>query len=117
MLPNLVSNGSDTPDASKSLQRPSAATPILRKIITQMESEYGWVLLGALGTHLTNLSSDYDPRTYGFRKLSDLVRKTDAFELAHGGGKALRIRMKPPGKQEYRQLKLNFFLNPLKLIG
>ena len=46
-----------------------------------METEDGWVPLGAVGTQLANLASDFDPRTYGFRKLSDLVRKTGAFEL------------------------------------
>ena len=95
LLPALASDNSDTPDASKSLQPPSAATPVLRKVIMQMESEDGWVPLGALGTQLANLSSDFDPRTYGFRKLSDLVRKTGAFELDQGDGKTLRIRIRP----------------------
>ena len=39
--------------------------------------------------------SDFDPRTYGFRKLSDLVRRTGAFELDQAVGKALRVRIKP----------------------
>jgi hypothetical protein len=30
---------------------------------------------------LTNLVSDFDPRAYGFRKLSDLVRKPGMFEF------------------------------------
>jgi len=73
---------------------------VLRKVITQMESEDGWVPLGALGTQLANLSSDFDPRTYGFRKLSDLVRKTGAFELDQGEGRNLRVRMKPAGRKK-----------------
>lgn len=60
-----------------------------------MESEDGWVPLGAVGTQLANLASDFDPRTYGFRKLSDLVRKTNAFEIEHPEGGTLRIRTKP----------------------
>lgn len=95
LLPAPPSNSSDQSNPSKSLQPPSAATPILRKTITQMDSEDGWVPLGALGTQLANLSSDFDPRTFGFRKLSDLVRKTGAFELDQAEGKALRVRIKP----------------------
>jgi len=49
------------------------------EVITQMESEDGWVLLGGVGKQLANLASDFDPRTFGFRKLSDLVRKTNSF--------------------------------------
>jgi hypothetical protein len=36
--------------------------------------------------------------TFGFRKLSDLVRKTNAFEIEHPKGGSMRIRTKsPPG--------------------
>lgn len=100
LLPTPPSNNSDASDAAKSLQPPSAAVPVMRKVIVQMDSEDGWVALGALGTQLANLSSDFDPRTYGFRKLSDLVRKTGVFELEQGEGKALRVRIKPSGRKK-----------------
>jgi uncharacterized LabA/DUF88 family protein len=86
--------------SAKSLQPPTAAAPIIKKVLAQMESEDGWVTLGAVGTQLANLVSDFDPRTYGFRKLSDLVRKTGAFELEHLEGKPLRIRMKSSGSRK-----------------
>ncbi|MGO4841474.1 OST-HTH/LOTUS domain-containing protein, partial [Rhizobiaceae sp. 2RAB30] len=81
--------------STKPLQQLSAAVPIISKVITQMESEDGWVPLGAVGTQLANLASDFDPRTFGFRKLSDLVRKTNAFEIDRPEGGTLRIRIKP----------------------
>ncbi|TCA83712.1 NYN domain-containing protein [Rhizobium leguminosarum bv. viciae] len=95
LLPNTAPP-SDGDGSAKSLQPPSAATPIINKVLGQMESEDGWVTLGAVGTQLANLASDFDPRTYGFRKLSDLVRKTGAFEFEQLEGKPLRIRMKSP---------------------
>lgn len=52
--------------------------------------------LGAVGNQLANLASDFDPRTFGFRKLSDLVRKTDAFDIEHPEGGSMRIRIKSP---------------------
>jgi len=36
--------------------------------------ESGWIHLGAFGNYLTKLRSDFDPRVYGFKKLSDLIR-------------------------------------------
>lgn len=95
LLPAATSNESDASTTQKSLQPPSAATPIIKKVIGQMESEDGWVPLGAVGNQLANLASDFDPRTYGFRKLSDLVRKTGAFDVDQLEGKSLRIRVKP----------------------
>ena len=95
LLPSAPANEVEATQSAKPLQQPSAAVPIIRKVIAQMESEDGWVPLGAVGKHLANLASDFDPRTYGFRKLSDLVRKTNAFEIDHPQGGALRIRIKP----------------------
>lgn len=81
--------------AATSLRQPSAATPMIKTAIAQMENEDGWVNLGPVGTRLANMASDFDPRTYGFRKLSDLVRKTNAFDIQAGEGNAVRIRIKP----------------------
>jgi uncharacterized LabA/DUF88 family protein len=75
------------------LQPPTTAVPILRKVISQMDSEDGWVSLSTLGRRLPNLAPDFDPRTYGYKKLSDLVRKIGAFEVKEGEG-GLRVRLK-----------------------
>lgn len=90
----------DQPDApkTKALQPPANAATIIKRVIAQMESEDGWVRLGAVGTQLANLAPDFDPRTFGSRKLSDLVRETGAFEIDHPEGGALRIRVKPAAK-------------------
>jgi uncharacterized LabA/DUF88 family protein len=87
-----------TPDerlAASALQPPNAAIPILSKVIAQMETEDGWVALGGVGQRLASIASDFDPRTYGYRKLSDLVRNCGAFEMETREGRGLRIRVKP----------------------
>src|SRR3954469_23660374 len=90
-----AANSQDAGSNSKPLLPPGAATPIIMKVITQMESEDGWVPLGEVGKQLANLASDFDPRTFGFRKLSDLVRKTNSFEIDEQNGRSMRIRVKP----------------------
>ena len=52
-----------------------------------MESDDGWVRSGRSERQLANLASDFDPRTFGFRKLSDLVRKTNAFDIEQPKGR------------------------------
>ncbi len=94
LLPISPANAPDAASATKSLQPPSAATPIIAKAIAQTESEDGWMQLGAVGNQLANLAPDFDSRTFGFRKLSDLVRKTNAFEIDHPEGGTMRIRIK-----------------------
>jgi uncharacterized LabA/DUF88 family protein len=92
LLPHEAANSDK--QAGKPLQPPSAATAILKRVIAQMESEDGWVSLGLVGTRLSTIASDFDPRTFGFSKLSDLVRKTNSFEIDHPKGGTLRIRIK-----------------------
>lgn len=76
------------------LRPPSAAVPILKKVLSQIESEDGWISLGLLGHRVASIASDFDSRTYGYRKLSDLVRKTGAFDVDQPEGGALRVRLK-----------------------
>src|SRR6185312_10741447 len=89
-----ATNSLDAASRAQPLQPPEAAVPIVQKIISQMESEDGWVTLGEVGRRLANLASDFDQRTYGFRNLSDLVRKTNAFDIDQPKGGAMRIRIK-----------------------
>jgi uncharacterized LabA/DUF88 family protein len=86
--------GPSAQTAVKPLKALSAATPILRRVISQIESEDGWIGLGVFGQRLASLSSDFDPRTYGYKKLSDLIRKTQAFDIEQPEGGPLRIRLK-----------------------
>ena len=95
LLPESEASARDQGTSAKSLQPVNAAVPILTKVIAQMESEDGWVGLGAVGQRLANIASDFDPRTFGFRKLSDLVRQTGAFDIDQPDGRVVRIRAKP----------------------
>ncbi|WP_370526187.1 OST-HTH/LOTUS domain-containing protein [Pantoea sp. Ap-967] len=59
--------------------------------------------LGLLGANITKLRPEFDPRTHGFKKLSDLIKgHSHAFELqarsASGGAAALYVRHKQPVK-------------------
>jgi uncharacterized LabA/DUF88 family protein len=92
LLAGPVSDAGPAPDKVKALRQPKDAVPVFLRAIEQLESEDGWVPLGVLGNRLTNLVSDFDPRTYGFRKLSDLVRGTGAFEVESPKGGPMRIR-------------------------
>jgi len=85
----------DARAAAKPLQSLAHAKQILNKVISEMESEDGWVTLSQVGKQLANLASDFDPRTYGYKKLSDLVRKIDTLELSKTGAGHLQIRPRP----------------------
>lgn len=102
LLPEAAANVEDAGAKAAPLQSPAEAAPILLRVLEQMDTEDGWIPLGAVGNQLANLAPDFDPRTYGFRKLSDLVRQTEAFELDQPEGRALRIRAKSQQKRRRR---------------
>ncbi len=41
----------------------------------------GWAALGYVGTLITKQQPDFDSRSYGYAKLSDLMAATTLFEL------------------------------------
>jgi hypothetical protein len=95
LLPGTQVSTTEEGAFAKALQPPSAAIPILNKAMMQIKTEDGWIGSGAVGQRLANIASDFDPRTYRYRKLSDLVRKTGAFDIDQPEGRAMRIRAKP----------------------
>jgi len=95
LLPEAAPPAGATAPQPKALKPPSAAIPILNKAISQIESEDGWATLGQVGQQISKLFSDFDVRTFGFSKLSDLVRKTGAFEVDKAESGHLRIRARP----------------------
>ncbi len=79
-----------------SLTRPPLeAVPWIKTAMAPLEDDDGWVALGGVGQRLAVLSSDFDPRTYGFAKLGDLVEKTGAFEIDRGRDRGVYIRPTP----------------------
>ena len=60
---------------------PAKAAPLplplglLRQAIEEASDEEGWAHLGAMGAYLNKIKPNFDPRLYGQKKLSDLLRK------------------------------------------
>ena len=48
---------------------------LLRQAIEEGSDENGWGFLGAVGTYLTKIKPDFDPRLYGHKKLRDLLKQ------------------------------------------
>jgi hypothetical protein len=74
--------GEAAPEARDAPKRESPATalPLILAALDSLGDETDWVPLGPLGQALTTLNPDFDPRSYGCAKLSDLIRKTGRFE-------------------------------------
>lgn len=103
LLPGKIKDEGDAAPSDKSLQPLDAAVPLIKKVLAQEDTDDGWVHLGTVGKLLLNLAPDFDPRTFGFKKLSDLVRRTGQFDVEQREGSPLRIRIKQSQSSEMKQ--------------
>jgi hypothetical protein len=46
-----------------------------------MEIMSAWANLASVGATILKKQSDFDSRSYGFKKIYDLIKKTDLFEI------------------------------------
>ncbi len=68
------------PRTASELRGDARLLQMLRGAIDSASGEDGWSPLGAVGHQISNQAS-FDPRNYGYRKLSDLIEATGVFEL------------------------------------
>lgn len=65
---------------SPTKQNPTKAIDLIIRAMDKINSDDDWYALGPLGQYITRDNPDFDPRTYGKKKLSDLVQGLKRFE-------------------------------------
>ena len=82
----LIENIVDEPTPSEKgqtgggRQDPSKAVPLIIRAMDKINSDDEWYALGQLGQYIVRDNPDFDPRSYGRKKLSDLVQGLKRFE-------------------------------------
>lgn len=73
---------------------PSKAIPLVLAAMKKIGIEEDAYPLGQLGQVLTQLYPDFDSRSYGSARLSDLLKRTGRFDVQKGDGSQLMVRDK-----------------------
>ena len=73
---------------------PSKAIPLVLAAMKKIGIEEDTYSLGQLGQVLTQLYPDFDSRSYGSARLSDLLKRTGRFDVQKGEGNHLVVRDK-----------------------
>ena len=68
---------------------------ILEGAVRNTAQDDGWSALGAVGTYLGKTHAAFDPRHYGFPRLSALAGAQDYLDLDHPDGGQPRVRLRP----------------------
>lgn len=80
------------PAATKSLRPLAEAKALLLATLDAASDADEWVHLGVLGQQITAGNPEFDPRSYGHKKLSDLVRAIKVLETRDGAANQLMVR-------------------------
>ena len=72
-------------------QPPSKAVPLIAAAMRSRDED--WVSLSVIGSYVRQANPEFDPRTYGCQKLTDLLEKTGQFEVNRNDTPA-RARLK-----------------------
>jgi hypothetical protein len=72
-------------------RNPTDAVPMILKAMDKIPQDSEWYALGPLGQYIVADNPDFDTRTYGKRKLSDLVQELKRFETRKSGNQ-LEVR-------------------------
>lgn len=90
----------DKNSADKEAHKKRFPLKLAAKAVEEASSDDGWANLATFGSYLNRVQPDFDPRDYGYEKLSSLVKaRKNIFEIEErvsptSGKKHLYLRMK-----------------------
>ncbi len=73
--------------SGSSLKADNRLLSLIRAALDAAAEDDGWAHLGPVGQHISKQAPDFDPRNWGYRKLSDLIRAVGLFELREPSGR------------------------------
>ena len=81
----------------KEMRQDTWLVNVLRNAVDHTMDEYGWANLADIGTYINN-STSFSPVNYGYKKLSNLIKEIDLFDMAFDDvSKQMSIRDKRMG--------------------
>jgi uncharacterized LabA/DUF88 family protein len=98
-IENLMPEGTEAGSTPRKTEPPEQAAPLMRMAMAELDDDEGWADLGALGQRMQKIEPDFDSRTYGCAKLSQLAERIGLFEIDRKS-RPMRLRLKPEAAPE-----------------
>ena len=86
------SGKSPTRKTKAQLRQNSALVKLLRTAVNQAAGDDGWANMGMVASYISNNNSSFSSINYGYRKISDLIKATDLFNVELRNGTAMYIK-------------------------
>jgi len=68
--------------SGKEMRQDTWLVNVLRNAVDHTMDEYGWANLSDVGKYISN-STSFSPINYGYKKLSNLIKEIDLFDIAY----------------------------------
>ena len=78
--------------AKAKLRQDSALVRLLRTAVEQAAGDDGWASMSLVGSYISNNNSSFSSINYGYKKISDLIKATELFEVKLKNGSAMYVR-------------------------
>src|SRR6185437_13695897 len=94
------------PATAAELKADSSLISLLSNAVEAASDEDGWAPLASIGSIITNQRPDFDSRSYGYAKLSDLIKATTVFTIERrspGDGKQAVVYARVKRRQSARR--------------
>jgi uncharacterized LabA/DUF88 family protein len=91
----------EKPRTAAQLKQDSSLVNLLRNAVEAASDDEGWAGLGPVGSIINKQRPDFDARSYGYGKLSDLITATTLFDIERrsaGEGRAKTIHVRNRAK-------------------
>ncbi|AGI67871.1 hypothetical protein OAN307_c22470 [Octadecabacter antarcticus 307] len=92
-IENLINDEPSVASQDTKRAQPVKALPLFKDAMDKLESEDGWFHLGPIGSQIAAIKPEFDPRSYGHTKLSELAKTLKGLETKSVGND-LFIRIK-----------------------
>ena len=80
---------------------------LIASTITDLSDDEGWAFLGDVGSLLQKKRPNFDPRNYGFQKLTPLIKSTGKFEIDQRESQKGRYKLIYVRNKEKRKTNAN----------
>ena len=80
------------PAPAPTKEQPAKVVPLVLKAMNAIDPEGEWYSLSQVGQYVVRANPDFDPRTYGRAKLSELMIATGRFEVRKAPGNQTEVR-------------------------
>ena len=103
LLPQEEAESINRKQETNQLKANTKLVGLIRGAIEAVSDDGGWANLGSVGHHIAQQSPEFDPRNYGYGKLSELVLAIGLFDIEerlHGSSRSKGIYIRDKRKKQ-----------------